>query len=198
MHSDPNQQIVLACDASNHGLSAILSHKYKDGKEKPIAYVSSTIPKKELSRTILDKAAMAIVFGLKRFRDFVFGREIILRTDNQGLQFILGPQKGIPETTDNRLKGWAYYISGFRYRIEHVSSKNNANCDALSRLPLLDEVELADLEPEFSSAYFFEDGIKTFDNKMQAAENIRRMAEFQRTFGRIKAISQKMTRVIGR
>lgn len=170
-HFDPNEQIVMACDASKHGLSTILSHKYKDGTEKPIAYASRTIPKKELSRTILDKEAMAIVFGFKRFRNFVFGKEIILRTDNQSLKLILGPRKGIPETADNRFQRWAYYFSGFRFKIEHISSKANANCDALSRLPIKDEVDLTELEPEFSNVYFFEEGIKTFDSKMLATES---------------------------
>ena len=171
MRFDPNEQIVLACDASKYGLSAILSHRYKNGTEKPIAYASCTISKKELNRTILDKEAMAIVFGLKRFGDFVFGKEIILRTDNQALQFMLGPRQGIPEIAENRLKRWAYYISGFRYRIKHISSKSNANCDALSRLPLQDEVDLSDLGTEFSNVYFFEEGVKIFDNKMLAAES---------------------------
>lgn len=172
-HYDPNEQIVLACDASNHGLSAILSHRYKDGSEKPIAYASRTIPKKELSRTILDKEAMAIVFGFKRFKDFIFGKLIILRTDNQSLKLILGPRKGIPETADNRFQRWAYYLSGFRFKIEHISSKANANCDALSRLPVREEVDLTELESDFSNVYFFEDGIKTFDSKMLAAESLR-------------------------
>lgn len=135
-HYDANEQIVLACDASQYGLSAILSHRYKDGTERPIAYTSHTIPKKELSRTILYKKAMAIVFWFKRFRDFVFSKEIILRTDNQSLKLILGPRKGIPQTADNRFQRWAYYLAGYRYKVEHISSAANANCDALSRLPI--------------------------------------------------------------
>lgn len=111
-HYDSNVQIVMACDASKHGLSAILSHKYQDGTEKPIAYASRTIPKKELSRTIFNKEAMAIVFGFKRFKDFIFGKEIILRTDNQSLKLILGPRKGILKTADNRFQRWAYTFQG--------------------------------------------------------------------------------------
>lgn len=120
---DPNEQLVLACDASKYGLSAILSHKYKDGTEKPIAYASKKIANKELNRTILDKEAMAIIFGFKRFYQFIFGKEIILKTDNQPLQFILGPRKGIPATANARLQRWAYYLSGFRYKVEYMFGK---------------------------------------------------------------------------
>jgi len=37
---DPKEKIVLACDASDYSLSAIISYQYKDGMEKPIAYAS--------------------------------------------------------------------------------------------------------------------------------------------------------------
>ena len=82
-HYAPNEEILLACDASDYGLSAILSHRYKDGSERPIAYASKKIPKTELKRAIIDKEAMAIVFGFKRFYQFIFGKEITLRTDNK-------------------------------------------------------------------------------------------------------------------
>lgn len=163
---DPKQEVILACDASDYGLSAILSHKYKDGTEKPIAYASRKIAKSELNRKILDKEAMAIVFGVKRFYQFVFGRKFILRTDNKALELILGPRKGIPLTADNRFQRWAYYLSGFRYELEHVKSEANANCDALSRLPIDDDTEMIDVE--FCHVNFFEEGMMTFDHIMLA------------------------------
>lgn len=86
---NPKEKIVLDCDASNYGLSAILSHKYNNGEERPIAYASKKIAKSELIRKILDKEVMAIIFGFKKFYQFIFGKIIILRTDNKALQWIL-------------------------------------------------------------------------------------------------------------
>ncbi len=112
---------------------------------------------------------MAIIFGVKRFYQFLFGKEFILRTDNKALGLILGPRKGIPVTADNRLQRWAYFLSGYRYKVEHVKSEANANCDALSRLPIDDNTEMLDVD--FSSVNFFEEGVTTFDSKMLAAES---------------------------
>ena len=160
-HFDPNETVVLACDASTYGLSAILSHKYKDGTERLIAYASKKIPTKELNRAIIHKEASAIVFGFKRFYDFIFGRKIILRTDHKPLEFILGPKKGIPITAASRLQRWCYYLSGFQYEIEHIKSENNGNCDALSRLPINDDLDIFD--SDFSPLYYVSNGAKSID-----------------------------------
>jgi len=90
-HYNPCEELILACNASYYGSSVILSHRYKDGTEKPIAFASKKIPNKELKRAIIDKEAAAIVFGFKKFYSFVFGRRVILRTDHKSLEVIFSP-----------------------------------------------------------------------------------------------------------
>ena len=40
IHCDPDRPLLLACDASSYGVSAVLSHQLPDGLDHPIAYVS--------------------------------------------------------------------------------------------------------------------------------------------------------------
>lgn len=47
-HYDPRKPIVITCDASDDGISGVLSHKI-NGEEKPVFYVSRTLTKTEKS-----------------------------------------------------------------------------------------------------------------------------------------------------
>ena len=43
VHFDPVLLIVLFCDVSADGISAMLSYNFADGLEKPIGFVSRTL-----------------------------------------------------------------------------------------------------------------------------------------------------------
>ena len=43
IHFDPRLQIHLACDASDYGIGAVLSHVLDDGSEQPVEIVSRTL-----------------------------------------------------------------------------------------------------------------------------------------------------------
>lgn len=155
-HFDPNEELILACDASAYGIAAILSHQYKDKTERPIAFASKVIPESELNRAIIDKEASAIIFGFKKFYNYIFGKQIILRTDHKPLTHIFGPKQEIPLTVASRLQRWAYFLSRFSYTIEYIKSENNSNCDALSRLPIDDATPVFD--KDFTAVNYIEEG----------------------------------------
>lgn len=126
--------LILTCYASPFGLSAYISQPYADG-DKPVAFASRSLTAAQKNYSKIDKEAAAIVFGVTRFYDYLFGRKFILKTDNSPIFRILGPEKGIPRMAAIRLQNWAYFLSAFDYEIECIRTEQNVVADALSRLP---------------------------------------------------------------
>lgn len=79
------------------------------------------------------KEAYAIVFGISKFNEFLYGYKFILQTDNEALTKILGTKYGIPKMAVRRLQYWSIFLSGFNYEVQHIGSKNNP-ADYLSRV----------------------------------------------------------------
>ena len=137
MHYDPALPITLAGDASAYGIGAVISHTLPDGSERPIAFASRSLSDSEKNYAQLEKEALSLIFGLKKFHQYLYGRQFILVTDHKPLVTILGPKKGIPSLAAARLQRWAVLLSAYKYDIKFKSTEAHANADGLSRLPLM-------------------------------------------------------------
>eukprot|EP00731_Ephydatia_muelleri_P025536 Em0017g619a len=137
VHYDTDLPLVLAADASSYGVGAVISHRLPSGEEKPIAFASRTLTRSEENYAQLEKEALALVFGVKKFHQFLYGHQFTLLTDHKPLTTILGSHIGIPPLAAARMQRWALLLSAYQYDIRYRQSECHGNADALSRLPIV-------------------------------------------------------------
>ncbi|KAI5747679.1 hypothetical protein M8J77_017390 [Diaphorina citri] len=136
LHFDTNKPIILACDASAYGISAVLLQHDENGNEKPVAFASRRLNKAEENYSQVDKEALSIIFGVKKFDQHLWGQKFKIRSDCKALVSIFGSKHGFPQMAASRLQRYAVFLSGYNFDIEYITSEKNVLADALSRLPL--------------------------------------------------------------
>jgi len=102
---------VLDTNASDFGLGAVLSQCQHE-QEKVIAYASRTLGKPEQKYETMRKELLAIVTGLKKFRQYLLGRHFVIRTDHAALTWLRRTAEPMPQ-----LARWLTFIEQFDYEI---------------------------------------------------------------------------------
>ena len=64
---------------------------------KPIAYASRSLNPAEKRYSQLDKEGLAIVFGVKKFHHYLFGRTFTICSDHKPLQHLFSASHPIPQ-----------------------------------------------------------------------------------------------------
>ena len=127
---DFEKMFYLQTDASEYGLSAILTQKDEQGRDKVVSYASRTLVKPERKWHSHELEALAAIWGCEHFRPYLVGRKFILQTDNSSITWLLKQVK------PGRLQRWILRIQEFEYDIEHRPGKSNGNADGPSRNPV--------------------------------------------------------------
>lgn len=93
VHFNPELPLILMCDASSYGIGAVLAHRMSDGSERPIGYASRSLSKAERHYSQIEREALALVFGVKKFHSYIFGHCFELVTDHKPLLALLHQYK---------------------------------------------------------------------------------------------------------
>ena len=86
-----NAPTFVVTNASPVGLGAILMQEQKDGERKPVAYISKTLTEVERRYSQIEREALAIVWAVERFNDYLYGISFTIVTDNKPLMSMLCP-----------------------------------------------------------------------------------------------------------
>lgn len=120
---------VLDVDASTFGAGAIL-HQYQAGVLRVIGYASRQFNGAERSYCTTRQELAAVVFGLKRFRQYLLGRRVLVRSDHAALTYLRHTKEPVGQQAR-----WLDFVEQFDVTVQHRSGSANRAADALSRRP---------------------------------------------------------------
>ena len=96
----------------------VLSHVMEDSTERPIAFASRSLSKAEQKYAQTDKEALATVWGVNKFHNYLFSRNFTLLTDHEPLTSIFHPSKSLPAVTAARLQRYALFLVSLTIQLD--------------------------------------------------------------------------------
>ena len=120
-----SEQSVVQCDASGTGLGAVL---LQGGK--PVEFASRALSTAERNYAQIEKELLAVLFGLERFDQYVYGRHVYIESDHRPLQIIAKKPIG---SAPKRLQRMFLRMQRYEYTIGYRPGKELLIADTLSR-----------------------------------------------------------------
>jgi hypothetical protein len=102
------------------------------GKAFPIAFASRSLNKAKKNYSTIGKELLAIVWGVRYFRPYLYGTKFTVVTDHKPLTWIVSVKD-----PGSRLLRWRLKLEEYNYEIVYKRGVANTNADALSHISQL-------------------------------------------------------------
>ncbi len=101
-------------------MASVLSFRipWKMAQNDPLLS-SLTLGPAEYRYSQLHKEGLAIIFGVKRFHQYLAGRPFTILSDHKPLQHLFQETSGIPTLASARIQRWALILGAYNYTIEY-------------------------------------------------------------------------------
>jgi hypothetical protein len=185
MHPDESKEWIINTDASGKAIGSVLMQQDENGGVNIVSTASRVLNQTEQRYTTCEKELLAIVYAVQRFKIYIYGRKVILYTDNKAITFL---QKCV--ITSNRVARWMTELQQFDLEIRHIKGINNHLADVLSRSPrgLTDEETRQLTRPDQIMVH----RIQTYEDKALKKE-LQTLATLQEADEKLAVIRAKVT-----
>jgi hypothetical protein len=125
---DLNHDFYVGTDASNVGIGIILYQIIND-EVKYISMQAKSLSKSERNYSATKRELLAVVYALKKFHKYLYGKPFILYTDHKALTYL-----HTQRIANAMMISWLDTILQYDFKIVHLSGIKNVLPDTLSRL----------------------------------------------------------------
>ena len=123
-------------DASDTGIGAVLYQSVEE-EERVIEFASRTLTSAEKNYSVTEKECLAVVFGIRKFRQYIEGEPFTVVTDHSSLKWLTSLKN-----PTSRLARWALELQGHYFTVEYRKGALNHVPDVLSRMFEKDETAI--------------------------------------------------------
>jgi transposase InsO family protein len=127
---DPDAPTQLHTDASKEGIGSMLLQEDSEGKLHLVYAISKKNNCHERNYHSSKLELWAIVYSVRRLRNFLIGRHFSIITDCQALIYM----KGDRECSSSQILNWLMQLEEFDFEVTHRAGIKMAHVDALSRV----------------------------------------------------------------
>jgi transposase InsO family protein len=125
---DFSQPFLVATDASNHGVGAVLYQEI-NSQVRYVNFASAALTSGQKNYSATKKELYAIVFALNKFRNYIWGAHFTLYTDHRALTYLFTVNHTSP-----MVNTWMEIVLDFNFEIIHKPGILNVLPDYLSRM----------------------------------------------------------------
>ena len=125
---DVSKPFILQTDASCDGIGAILLQE-EDQVKHPVAFASKKLLPRERNYSTIEREALAIVWGVQKFENYLLGVHFFLETDHHPLQYLQSAK-----FQNGRVMRWSLILQPYRFTVRAIKGSDNVGADFLSRI----------------------------------------------------------------
>ena len=128
--ADLNLPFSISVDASDYAVAGYLSQSDATGVDHPLAFFSCKLSESQRAWATVHKEAYAVLVGLRKFRNWIFGSEMIhVYSDHNPLTFLT---ESAPKNA--KLMRWSLALQEFNLSFHYIKGRLNVAPDCLSRM----------------------------------------------------------------
>ncbi|KAL3509375.1 hypothetical protein ACH5RR_028776 [Cinchona calisaya] len=118
-----SQLFVLEINACHKGIEVVLMQL-----GRPLAFLSQALGPRNKELSIYEKELLSLITAVRKWRHYLLGNHLIIRTEHQSLKYLIEQRISIPFQ-----QRWLTKLLGLDYEIQYKKGKENVVVDALSR-----------------------------------------------------------------
>ena len=140
---------IIDCDASNTVVGAVLSQEEPDTKEEhPVYYYSRLLNPAERNYSTTDRECLAVIAAVKKFRVYVLGAPLEIRTDHAVVWQLLNKVDAT-----GRYARWVCIMSEFDFTLRYWPGPKHGNADGLSGAKIQEDIMSCGINDEIECAF---------------------------------------------